>query len=332
MTAPAIGWSELDVAASGLDTQTVAWRINEMIDRRRLLAMTGAAALSPVLSPAIGRPQSSGLTKIIPSTGEVVPAIGMGTWLTFDVGSDEALRMQRTQVLKTFFSLGGVMVDSSPMYRSSQAVVGDALSRLERPSALFAADKVWVSGGDNGPDQIAQTRSRWGVEKFDLLQVHNLVSWRAHLETLFQMKAAGSLRYVGVTSYAGIRYDEIEQIMRDQPIDFIQVTYNLADREAERRLLPLAQEKGIAVIANRPFREGALINAMMRRPLPSLAEEIGAKNWAQFLLKFIISHPALTATIPATRRIDHMIENMGALAGPVPDAAFRQEMIRAMDE
>lgn len=297
-----------------------------MINRRRLIAMTSAAALSP----SLGRAQSARLTKTIPSTGAVVPAIGMGTWLTFDVGSDETLRAQRTEVLRTFFSMGGAVIDSSPMYRSSQAVVGEALSRLDRPSQLFAADKVWVSGGDNGLGQINETRARWGVDQFDLLQVHNLVSWRAHLETLFEMKAAGALRYVGVTSYAGLRYDQIEQIMRDHPIDFIQVTYNLADREADRRLLPFALEKGIAVIANRPFREGALINALMRRPLPAIAEEIGAKNWAQFLLKFIISHSAITATIPATRRIDHMIENMGALMGPVPDAALRQRMIEAM--
>lgn len=297
-----------------------------MINRRRLIAMTSAAALSP----SLGRAQSARLTKTIPSTGAVVPAIGMGTWLTFDVGSDETLRAQRTEVLRTFFSMGGAVIDSSPMYRSSQAVVGEALSRLDRPSQLFAADKVWVSGGDNGPGQINETRARWGVDQFDLLQVHNLVSWRAHLETLFEMKAAGALRYVGVTSYAGLRYDQIEQIMRDHPIDFIQVTYNLADREADRRLLPFALEKGIAVIANRPFREGALINALMRRPLPAIAEEIGAKNWAQFLLKFIISYSAITATIPATRRIDHMIENMGALMGPVPDAALRQRMIEAM--
>lgn len=255
----------------------------------------------------------------------------MGSWLTFDVGADKALRAQRTEVLRTFFAMGGAVIDSSPMYGSSQSVIGDALTRLGRPDALFAADKVWVSGGENGPAQIAQTTSRWGVDRFDLLQVHNLVSWRAHLETLFEMKKQGRLRYVGVTSYSGLRYGEIERIMRDHPLDFIQVTYNLADREAEARLLPLAQEKGIAVIANRPFREGALIDAVMRRPLPDMTAEIGADNWAQFLLKFIISHPALTAAIPATRRVDHMTENMGALRGPMPDAAFRRRMVGVLE-
>jgi len=255
----------------------------------------------------------------------------MGSWRTFDVGANERLRAQRTDVLRTFFAMGGAVVDSSPMYGSSQSVIGDALTRLGRPDALFTADKVWISGGENGPSQIEQTSGRWGVDQFDLLQVHNLVSWQTHLETLFAMKEEGRLRYVGVTSYSGLRYGQIERIMRDHPIDFIQVTYNLADREAEDRLLPLAQEKGITVIANRPFREGSLIDAVMRRPLPDMAAEIGAKNWAQFLLKFIISHPALTAAIPATRRVDHMTENMGALTGPMPDAAFRERMVGVVE-
>lgn len=297
------------------------------IKRRDLLAMTGAA----VIAPGLARAQTTPLLKTIPSTGETIPAIGMGSWLTFNVGDNETLRAQRTQVLETFFAMGGAVVDSSPMYGSSQSVIGNALTRLGHPDALFAADKVWISGGENGPGQIEQTRERWGVGRFDLLQVHNLVSWRAHLETLFAMKAEGRLRYVGVTSYAGIRYDQIERIMRDHPLDFIQITYNLADREAERRLLPLAQEKGVAVIANRPFREGALIDSVMRRPLPDIAAEISAENWAQFLLKFIVSHPALTAAIPATRRVDHMTENMGALAGPMPDAAFRRRMVETFE-
>lgn len=227
--------------------------------------------------------------------------------------------------------MGGAVIDSSPMYGSSQSVIGAALDRLGKPDALFTADKVWINGGENGPTQIEQSRARWGVDTFDLLQIHNLVSWRAHLETLFAMKAEGRLRYVGVTSYAGIRYNDIARIMEDHPLDFIQITYNIADREAEQRLLPLAWEKGIAVIANRPFREGRLIDNVMRRPLPNMAAEIGAENWAQFLLKFIISHPAITVAIPATRRIDHMQENMGALTGPMPDANFRRRMINAFE-
>ncbi len=255
----------------------------------------------------------------------------MGSWLTFDVGENAQLRAQRTEVLREFFRLGGAVIDSSPMYGSSQAVIGHALNELGRPSQTFAADKVWVGDGTQGPAQIEESRRRWGVERFDLLQVHNLVSWRAHLETLFAMKAEGRLRYVGVTSYSGLRYDEMERILRDHPLDFIQLTYNIRDRRAESRLLPLAQEKGVAVIANRPFGESAIIDFAKRHPLPAMAAEIGAANWAQFLLKFIISHPALTVAIPATRRADHMRENMGALLGPQPDAAFRQRMIEVFD-
>ncbi|NNE41920.1 MAG: aldo/keto reductase [Marinicaulis sp.] len=256
----------------------------------------------------------------------------MGSWLTFDVGYNRRLRTARTEVLRTFFEMGGAIVDSSPMYGSSQAVIGHALREIGETQQLFSADKVWINGGENGPPQISQTKRRWGVERFDLLQIHNLVSWEAHLETLFAMKDAGDLAHVGVTSYAGIRYDAIERIMAAQPIDFIQITYNIVDREAENRLLPLARERGIAVIANRPFREGALINAAMRRPLPSLAAEIGAQNWAQLLLKFITSHDAITAAIPATRRVDHMRENMGALSGPMPDSEFRERMIAAFTD
>ena len=298
-----------------------------IINRRAVLAGAAAAAVTPA-----GAQPATVLDKIIPSTNEPVPAIGMGTWRTFNVGGNETARAQRTDVLARFFEMGGRMIDSSPMYGSSQSVVGDALARLDRTGDVFAADKVWVSGGDNGPGQIAETQAHWGVDAFDLLQVHNLVSWRAHLETLFAMKVDGRLRHVGVTSYSGLRYDDIARIMVSHPIDFIQITYNMADREAERRLLPLAAERNIAVIANRPFREGALINRVSRFALPSMAAEVGAENWAQFLLKFIISHPAITAAIPATRRVDHMTENMGAMRGPMPDAAQRREMIAAFEQ
>ena len=297
-------------------------------DRRTFVAAAGAAAITPALARATANP----LLKTIPSTGQTIPAIGMGSWRTFDVGADRSARLQRTEVLKTFFEMGGAVIDSSPMYGSSQAVIGDALARIGRPAEIFSADKVWISDTGRGSAQIEKSRRSWGVEYFDLLQVHNLVSWRAHLETLFEMKADGRLRYVGVTSYAGLRYDEIAQIMDSHPIDFIQITYNLADREAEARLLPLALERGIAVIANRPFREGALINEVVQRPLPEMAAEIGAANWAQFLLKFIVSHPAITAAIPATRRVDHMLENMGALKGPLPDDATRRRMIAAFEK
>lgn len=296
-----------------------------MMDRRTFtlataLAAAGAAHATPLAPP---------LTKTIPSTGEPLPAIGMGSWRTFDIGEDRAALEVRKEVLRAFFAGGGRLIDSSPMYGSSQGVIGACLETLGGSGAYFSADKVWTPGSEDAPAQIERSQRRWGVERFDLLAVHNLVDWRRHLATLFQMKAEGRLRYVGVTSYAGLRYDEMERIMAEEPIDFVQLTYNIADREAEARLLPLAKERGVAVIANRPFREGGLFSAVAGKALPRFAAETGAANWAQFLLKFIISHTAITVAIPATRRVDHMQENIGAMAGPVPDAALRKRMADA---
>ncbi len=299
-----------------------------IIDRRRVVLGAGlAAAVAGLASAATPK-----LTKIIPSTGEIIPALGMGTWRTFDVGNDARARAERTNVLRAFFDLGGQLIDSSPMYGSSQAVVGASLEALGGARDLFAADKVWTPGGEDGPAQIERSGARWGVARFDLLQVHNLVDWRRHLETLFAMKADSRLRYVGVTTYSGLRHSEVEEIMTGQPLDFVQLTYNIVDREAEARLLPLARERGVAVIANRPFREGALFHIVEGKPLPPVAAEIGVTGWAQFLLKFAISHPALTCAIPATRRVDHMKENMGALTGAVPNQSMRKRMADAFSQ
>lgn len=295
------------------------------LTRRSALAGMGAAAALP---SALAQAR---LRKPVGTGGETISAIGMGSWRTFDVGSDTALRASRAAVLRAFFDSGGTLIDSSPMYGSAQEVIGAGLRTLGRPSQLFAADKIWTEGRDVGRRQGDESLQRWGIDKFDLLQVHNLVDWRAHLPWLFDLKAAGALRYVGITSYAGIRYDEMTRILETEPVDFIQLTYNIADREAEERLLPLALDRGVGVIANRPFREGALFESVRGAPLPSIAAEIGASSWAQFFLKFIVSHPAITAAIPATRRVDHMVENMGALGGPAPDAPMRKAMALAFE-
>ena len=228
--------------------------------------------------------------------------------------------------MAAFFEAGGRMINSSPMYGSSQPVIGYGLQKLGRPSALFSAEKVWTSSGAGGPPQIEQSRRFWGVPKFDLVQVHNLLAWKAHLQMLFQMKAAGTVRYVGITTSEGRRHDLLEQIMRSEPIDFVQFSYNVVDREAEARLLPLASERGIAVIVNRPFRQGALTDRLKREPVPEWAAELGVSSWAQLMLKFILSHPAVTVAIPATTRIDHVRENLSAAAGPMPDPAMRERI------
>ena len=271
--------------------------------------------------------QTGSITRPIPSTGERLPVVGLGSWITFNVGDDPELRDECAAVMRAYFAAGGRLIDSSPMYGSSQAVIGAGLRKLGRPSSLFSADKVWISSGSRGPGQIEESRANWGVPRFDLLQVHNLLAWEDHLPTLLAMKQAGRLRYVGITTSEGRRHAEMEKIMASQPIDFVQLTYNVVDREAEARLLPLARERGIAVIANRPFREGALIRAVQRHPLPAWSAECGAANWAQFLLKFIVAHPAVTCVIPATSQVAHVKENMGAAAGPLPDAALRRRMI-----
>jgi diketogulonate reductase-like aldo/keto reductase len=250
----------------------------------------------------------------------------MGTWITFNVGNDPAALAVRTQILRAFFAGGGGMIDSSPMYGSAEAVLGRVLPRLKDTRGLFAATKVWTGSGLAGPIEIAESRRLWGVERFDLLQVHNLVAWQEHLETLEAMRADGQLRYLGVTTSHGRRHAELERIMRDEPLDFVQLTYNIADREAERRLLPLAQERGIAVIANRPFRRKELIRIAERHPLPGWATEIDCRSWAQALLKFIVSHPAVTCAIPATSQVAHMRENMTAASRPLPDEALRRRM------
>jgi diketogulonate reductase-like aldo/keto reductase len=265
-------------------------------------------------------------TKPIPSTGEHLPLVGLGSWITFNVGSDRKLQNECSAVMAAFFQAGGRLIDSSPMYGSSQPTIGYGLKKLNYPQALFSAEKIWISNPASGPAQIERSREFWGVPRFDLLQVHNLLSWERHLPALFAMKANGKARYVGITTSEGRRHRDIERIMANQPIDFVQVTYNVLDREVEKRILPLARERGIAVLINRPFRQGELIHQMQRRPLPTWAADAGASSWAQFLLKFIISHPAVTCAIPATTRVDHVRENIAAASGMLPDEALRARM------
>lgn len=292
------------------------------LTRRGLLA---AAAVSACL-PAIGQPVP--LLRRILSSGEMLPVLGLGSWITFNVGNDRAARDQCTEVVRAFFAQGGRMIDSSPMYGSSQPTIGHALARLGMPRQLFSAEKVWVGDGRRGPAQMEASRRHWGVPSFDLMQVHNLLAWNEHLPRLLKMKSAGQIRYVGITTSEGRRHAEIEQVMQGQPIDFVQISYNLLDRDVEQRILPLAQERGIAVIVNRPFREGALLEQLARHRLPGWAAEIDCTVWAQVALKFIVTHPAVTCVIPATSQPAHLLQNMAAMRGRQPDAALRARMAR----
>ncbi len=252
--------------------------------------------------------------------------IGMGSWLTFDIGRNKRKRAQRVEVLRTFFELGGGMIDSSPMYGSSEQVIGHCLEQLGEQKGLFSATKVWILGRALGIHQMQDSQALWKVPQFDLMQIHNLLDWRTHLETLKQWKAEEKIRYIGITTSHGRSHKELEQAMLTGEFDFVQFTYNVIDREAEQRLLPLARERGIAVIINRPFQRGKLFNLIENKTLPAFAAEIDCANWAQFFLKFIVSHPAVTCAIPATSQVAHMQENMGAGYGRLPDSAMRLRM------
>jgi len=304
--------------------------ITSGVSRRAFLAAASAAATAAGLGRTSAASQEV-LTKAIPNRTERVPVIGMGSWLTFDVHDDPALRQQRLQVLEAFFDGGGGVIDSSPMYGSSEEVIGYCLARLNNPEALFSATKVWTLFQSRGISQMEDSRQLWGVDRFDLMQIHNLLDWEAHLETLTEWRSQGRVRHIGITTSHGRRHGDMEEIMAAQPIDFVQFTYNILDREAEARLLPLAGERGLAVIVNRPFRQGALFEYFKRHPLPVWAAEFDCANWAQYFLKFIVSHPAVTCAIPATRRVDHMRENMGAALGRLPDPATRARMIRYVE-
>lgn len=302
------------------------------VTRRAFLAsMAALGAVVPFARPSKSTAAVTPLTKAIPKTGERLPVIGMGSWLTFSVGDDKSAREVRVQVLRAFFEAGGGTIDSSPMYGSSEEVIGYCLKRIPNKDGLFAATKVWTPLQWYGVQQMQRSEHLWGQGPFDLMQVHNLWSWEAHLETLLKWRADGRIRYIGVTTSHGRRHEELAKIMASAPIDFVQFTYNMLDREAEPRLLPLAAERRLAVIINRPFRRGGLFDRFERHPLPPWAAEFDCANWAQFFLKFIVSHPAVTCAIPATSRVDHMRENMGAARGRLPDPETRRRMIRYVE-
>ncbi|MDH3588968.1 MAG: aldo/keto reductase [Gammaproteobacteria bacterium] len=294
--------------------------------RRKFLQASAATALAAAAPWAFAQARDP-IVRRIPGSSEEIPVIGMGSWGTFDIGNKQRLRRDRVQVLRNFFNNGGTFIDSSPMYGSSEENIGYCLQEIGT-DAVFSATKVWILGQQNGVEQMQHSAGLWGVPRFDLMQIHNFLDWKNHLRTLRQWKDEGRVRYIGITTSHGRRAKDMAQVIASEPdIDFIQITYNIADRDAEKRLLPLAADHGKAVIINRPFRRKQLINDVSRASLPQWAGEIECDNWPQFLLKFIVSHPAVTCAIPATSRADHMIENMGACYGPLPDATMRTKMV-----
>ena len=294
--------------------------------RRRFLGALAAAATTqswPLLAAAQAR---APIMRPIPVSGEMLPVIGVGSWITFNVRPDPVEEAPLIPVLRNFFERGGAMIDSSPMYGNSEAVIGGLLRETPRHERLFAATKIWTVSQAIGRYQFQQSLKLWGVQKFDLVHIHNMLAWEGHLETLKELKAAGMVRYIGITTSEGNKHALMEQLLQKERFDFVQFTYNLADRRVEDRLLPLATERKLAIVINRPFDGGRLFRVVRGRPLPSWAREFDCENWAQFFLKFIVAHPAITCAIPATSQTAHMIENMGALYGRLPDAQMRKKM------
>ena len=298
------------------------------MDRRRraLLAAFAAAATLPR-----ARAEERTRLKPIPATGETLPVIGIGTWQTFDVGPSAADRAPLSEVLRAFVQAGGRVVDSSPMYGAAESVLGELSAKLKLRERLFMATKVWTRGRAEGARQMESSLERMRAGRLDLIQVHNLVDVATHTETLKAWKAEQRVRYIGITHYTSSAYAEVERWLGTGQYDFLQINYSLGERESERRLLPMAMEKKAAVIVNRPFAEGALFRRVKGKALPPWAAELGIESWAQYFLKWIVSHPAVTCAIPATANPRHMRDNLGAGHGALPDAAARKRMADYFD-
>ncbi len=303
-----------------------AWSRRDIL---RLMLAAGGAGL--VSHRALGAPPEEILQRAIPRTGEKLPAVGLGTWQTFDVGASEGNREPLRETLKLLAEMGGSMVDSSPMYGRSEAVVGDLLAELGQREAMFLATKVWTRGGRAGIEQMERSLERFRTERLDLMQIHNLLDWQAHLPTLREWKEGGRIRYLGITHYLTSRFDDLESVIRAHQIDFVQLNYSLATREAEERLLPVAADRGVAVIINRPYESGSLFRAVRGRALPEWTAEFDCASWGQFFLKYILSHPAVTCVIPGTSKPRHLRDNLSAGYGRLPDAGLRRRMVEVVE-
>jgi len=265
-------------------------------------------------------------TRKVPSSAEEIPVIGMGSSDTFDVGEDGVQRAALQGVLRNLVGADGRVIDTSPMYGSAERVLGDLIDELGLGPKLWLATKVWTRGREAGAKQIEESFARLRTKRLDLLQIHNLLDWREHVPTLRALQAAGHVRYSGITHYRADAHAELERVLAAEKFDWLQVNYSLAEREAEDRLLPFCRDRGIAVMVNRPFADGALFARVRGRPLPEWAADLGCRSWGQFFLRYVISHPAVTCVIPATSKPQHMIDNAAAGLGPLPDEQQRHRM------
>jgi diketogulonate reductase-like aldo/keto reductase len=292
--------------------------------------MLGAAAAVTFLDGPENPAVPAMPTRPIPATGEALPVIGVGTWQTFDVGASAHDRKPLEEVLAGLVAAGGKVVDSSPMYGRSEGVVGEISRKLRLRPSLFLATKVWTTGRDNGIAQMEQSLRELRTDRIDLMQVHNLVDVRTHLATLSDWKSRGRIRYAGITHYTAGAYSEIERLLRQERLDFLQVNYSVLEPEAGERLLPLAAERGVAVVANRPFGGGEALRRSAGRAVPDWAGELDSRSWAQLFLKWILGNSAVTCAIPGTGKLRHLEDNVRAAAGPLPDARQRRRIAEAV--
>ncbi|OGI66379.1 MAG: aldo/keto reductase [Candidatus Muproteobacteria bacterium RBG_16_60_9] len=299
------------------------------MSRRAWLRLAFGAGVAAMTSTSAA---AATIRRPIPRSGEMLPVIGLGTYQAFDVGGAESEREPVREVLREFARRGGSVVDSSPMYGESEGVIGDLATELGVSPKLFLATKVWTTGRDDGIRQMEQSFRRMRTQRMDLMQVHNLLDWRTHLATLRAWKEQGRVRYIGITHYTATAYDELARVLRSEELDFVQLNYSIIERDAEQRLLPLAAERRVAVLVNRPFAEARLFNRVRGKALPPWAAEIGCNTWAQFFLKFVVAHPAVTCAIPATSKAKHLVDNMQAGVGPLPDESTRARMARYLEQ
>ena len=300
-----------------------------MISRREVLTNASRLSLLAAAGPygTAALAQEALMQRAIPKTGELLPVIGLGTLRTFDVGSDPAELQPLKAVTERFFADGGTLIDSSPQYGPAEAAFGRVLRQIEQPDTLFAATKVAADGREEGLQQMRESPQKMGVSRIDLMQIHNLRDWRTHLPTLKAWKEEGRFRYIGISASREVHYEEFVAVMRSEPLDFIQINYSVAERASEQTILPLAMDRGMAVLINRPFVAGALFSEVANQPLPEWAEEFDCESWAQFFLKFVLAHPAVTVALQATSDLGHLVDNLRAGRGRLPDEATRRRMV-----
>mgnify|MGYP006419117773 FL=1 len=301
------------------------------LSRKSFLQLAGGTALSALSGQHAWATPATMRTKLIPVSGEALPVVGLGTSRVFDIGGRESERAPRREVLKLLLQAGGTVIDSSPMYGEAEEVVGDLLRDISFTPKPFVATKVWTEGRQDGIEQMAKSARLLRTPKIDLIQIHNLVDWRTHLKTLRRMKEEGTIRYIGITHYTDWGQAELAAIIGSNQFDFVQTEYAIDTRKAEERLLPLARDKGTAVIINRPFQRGSLFRAVRGEKLPLWAADFQCQSWGQYFLKFVLSHPSVTCTIPGTSKPKHMRDNVQAGLGRFPNEKERQKMVAYLE-